>query len=541
MPGKIFISYRRAEAEGLAGRIYDRLQEHFGKDKIFMDVDNVPPGEDFTHIMQRMLDECDVLLALIGPRWLDAADEDGNRRLENSDDFVRTEIATALKRGIRVIPVLLEGASMPHSRDLLDDLKPLSRRDALEIRHSSFDRDFEKLRAAIKRAPSTVSRPRAAVPRWLWAGLGLVVLLAIAGAIGLSIMRQTTTAPAVAVETAPVEITATSVPGTQTPTRTPRPTNTRTPTHTLRPTNTRTPTRTPRPTNTRIPTRTPQPTTPPLGIGSTQVSPKDGMVMSYIPAGEFQMGGDADDGWAECQKLYEPFIGRTCHRDWFTDEEPVHTVYLDAFWMDQTEVTNAQYAKCVTAGACNPPEERGSYTRDSYYGNSHYDDYPVIFIIWDDAQAYCAWAGRRLPTEAEWEKAARGGLAGKRYPWGDEFDGTQANFCDASCGFDWANPNYNDGYADTAPVGSYAPNGYGLYDVAGNVWEWVADWYDRDYYHNSPTNNPQGPSLGRYRVLRGDSWDFSGNLMLVSNRDKNDASTPSLNLGFRCARSATSP
>ena len=152
------------------------------------------------------------------------------------------------------------------------------------------------------------------------------------------------------------------------------------------------------------------------------ISPIDDMVMVYVPAGEFEMGSEAEEGLAACRELYEPFSYRECERSWFEEEEPPHNVYLDAFWIDQTEVTNAQYQACVADGDCDLPEETSSYTHDDYYGNSQYDEYPVIHVSWYDAQDYCEWAGRRLPTEAEWEKAARG-ENGLTYPWGNTFDG----------------------------------------------------------------------------------------------------------------------
>ncbi|MEW5939257.1 MAG: SUMF1/EgtB/PvdO family nonheme iron enzyme, partial [Chloroflexota bacterium] len=247
--------------------------------------------------------------------------------------------------------------------------------------------------------------------------------------------------------------------------------------------------------------------------------PADGMTMLYIPEGSFEMGSN----------------------DGSSDEKPVHTVMLDAYWMDQTEVTNAMYALCVNDGECDPPQYTKSYTRSSYYGDSEYDDYPVIYVDWNQASAYCQWAGARLPTEAEWEKAASWDDDRKEkrvYPWGDTFNGSLLNFCDTNCPFDYADKNSDDGYADTAPVGSY-PGGasfYGLLDMAGNVWEWVADWYSESYYASSPSSNPLGPSSGQYRALRGGSWNLNGYGVRSSYRGRNTPDGIYYNIGFRCAR-----
>jgi len=215
------------------------------------------------------------------------------------------------------------------------------------------------------------------------------------------------------------------------------------------------------------------------------------------------------------------------------DQSPVHEVFLDAFYIDIFEVTNGRYMECVNAGICEPPSSNGSYTQWDYYDNPEFIDYPVIYISWSDAQTYCEWRGARLPTEAEWEVAARGGLHGKLYPWGDESPG---------CYFYLPNgAKFNDDWvckkSDTESVGSYQSNGYGLYDMAGNVLEWVADWYESNYYSESPFENPPGPTSGVQRVTRGGSWNSDWYSLQISFRNRYDPSTSSNFIGFRCARS----
>jgi len=228
--------------------------------------------------------------------------------------------------------------------------------------------------------------------------------------------------------------------------------------------------------------------------------------MAQIPAGCFDMGDHFSEG--------------------DSDELPVHYVCISAFEMDIHEVTNAQYAECVDAGDCEPPAHSGSATRDSYYGNPDYDDYPVIYVGWDEADDYCRWAGKRLPSEAEWEYVGRGGLEGKRYPWGDAISGSDANCWDSG------DPDDN----DTRAVGSYPANGYGLFDMAGNAWEWVNDWYYMEYYSDSPQDDPPGPRVGFYRVLRGGSWGQPTEYLRVAARERYGPLIRLSMFGFRCAR-----
>ncbi|MGD0005350.1 MAG: SUMF1/EgtB/PvdO family nonheme iron enzyme [Anaerolineaceae bacterium] len=244
---------------------------------------------------------------------------------------------------------------------------------------------------------------------------------------------------------------------------------------------------------------------PYLGIVSTQVSPIDDMVEVNVPAGKFLMGSDkSKDSLA------------------WSSEQPMHTVFITNFWIYQTEVTNAMYAKCVSNGKCKTPSSTSSNTRKSYYGNSQFDNYPVIHVSWDDAASYCQWALRKLPTEAEWEKAARG-TDGRIYPWGNQAP-------DASL----ATSGTNDTTAvDSHPAGA---SPYGALDMAGNVWEWVNDWVDPTYYSSQTTwYNPQGPSSGDRKGLRGGSWNYfqHGDIRVAFRADTAPGKSGD-DIGFRC-------
>ncbi|OQA22204.1 MAG: Serine/threonine-protein kinase pkn1 [Chloroflexi bacterium ADurb.Bin360] len=216
--------------------------------------------------------------------------------------------------------------------------------------------------------------------------------------------------------------------------------------------------------------------------------------MVYVPAGEFQMGSTE---------------GRLSGK-------PVHPVAVDGFWIDRTEVTNAQYQRCVVAGICRPSE----YSEDSAYNGA---EQPVVGVAWEDVATYAAWVGGRLPTEAEWEYAARG-PKGFTYPWGNEWDCARGNFV-GDCGLDT--------YRLPAPVGSF-PEGaswVGALDMAGNVWEWVADWHGA--YPAERQVNPSGPASSDYRVLRGGSFNFDQDVARCSSRFGSDPYGRGRSLGFR--------
>jgi len=586
-----------------------------------MDVDTIDAGVDFVKVLEEAVQSCDVLVALIGRRWLNLKDENGARRLDNPEDFVRVEIATALERDIRVIPVLVGGASMPGSIELPENLHSLARRNALTVNHATFHADMSRLIEHLERALQAAEdskvlkakklqeeqvrkERRAQVEKrlhqadtainlsdWSLAGEKLKEILALAPghleaqaklefvkeklaaleeqkkiesrekeearkrkekqereaaakAQAERLARDKTKAEERARQAAlrkerqreivervktffagmgklPFYITSGMVllfifgyiisnielPIKPEPTKTPAASTPATVATSTLPISTDTPIRE-------------------LGVSSTMVSEKDGMVMVYVPAGDFQMGSENGDD----------------------DEMPVHTVYLDAFWIDQTEVTNEMFAAFLNAEGNQSEggvawldeddgDERIHKVGDTWRADSGYGDHPVIEVSWYGANAYCEWVGRRLPTEAEWEKAAGWDADTKvhrTYPWGELIDDSYAN--------------YNQNVEDTTPVGSYdkGTSFYRVYDMAGNVWEWVADWYGRDYYKNSTAgNNPTGPSSGNHRVLRGGSWFYGESNIRSANRNLlNDPSIPSISssdIGFRCSRSAAAP
>ncbi len=237
------------------------------------------------------------------------------------------------------------------------------------------------------------------------------------------------------------------------------------------------------------------------------VNSKDGSLLVRIPTGEYCMGSESGT----------------------PPERPAHRVSLGSFYIAQYPVTNAQYRQFVLDTGHRTPylddarAERENWDQERNLPPAGREDHPVVLVSWHDAQAYCVWAGGRLPTEAEWESAARGGLAGEPYPWGDGINRELANY---------------DNRAGTTPVGSYPSNPYGLYDMAGNVWEWVADWYDPHYYAVSPTEDPQGPATGTVKVLRGGAWLLFPEFCRVSYRFRNNPNFRFNLIGFRLAKSA---
>lgn len=229
---------------------------------------------------------------------------------------------------------------------------------------------------------------------------------------------------------------------------------------------------------------------------------------TFIPGGDYQRG--------RTHKL--PDDGLKWWPELLTDDRPVRKITVDPFYIDTYEVTTTEYARFVAATKRKPPYNWGHPSPPAGKEN-----HPVSGVSWFDAEAYCRWAGKRLPAEAEWERAARGLPEGQKYPWGER------------------NPTKKDARYDTVegpgPVGQFPPNLFGLYDIAGNVWEWCSDWYEREYYATAPEKNPQGPETGAYKVIRGGSWSDVAKYLTTAHRSWARPAEETPTVGIRCAAS----
>ncbi len=428
----IFINYRRKDSAPYAGRVYDRLAGHFGHGHVFMDIDQIEPGEVFDQVIQEKLAAVQVAVVLIGEHWLDIADANGQRRLDHSDDWVRLEIAAVLERGIRVIPVLVGGAAMPKSTQLPECLVPLTRRQAVEITsHARFHADADKLIKALEKivgvpVPSKSEPPKKPEEP---EKPGFPRFAAIAGVIGIGF----------------VGIYFGLTPPKSTPNK-------------LEPEN-----------------QVIEPIVATKSSEAAVIEPE----MVRIEPGKFLMGSP------------------TSHSDGHDSERPQREVTINyAFEIGKYEVTFDEYDAFANATERQLPSDEG-------WGRGKQ---PVINVSFNDAQDYVNWLSKqtgkkyRLPSEAEWEYAARAGTK-SRYWWGDEIGHNNAN-CDG-CRSYWDDKQ-------TAPVSSFGANAFGLYNTAGNVGEWVEDcWHDN--YRNAPTNGSAWKKSDNgycgKRVIRGGSWD----------------------------------
>ena len=426
----IFISYRRDDSKYQARMIYQSFARVVSAKDLFMDVDSIPPGADFVKILKDWVDGCDILLALIGPGWINATDpKTGRRRLDNPHDFVRIEIGEALKRDIPVVPVLLDGTNMPAADELPDDLKALRQRNAEFVDYRTFDHDVQRLIAKLVPAATTAKHDD----------------------------------------------------GRHVP-----------------------------PINTSVPAPAPRPQTPAQPSRGTPVKPGEVFTdiagvtpeMIVVPAGEFLMGSPDHEG------------GRD------KDEGPQHKVTISRpFAVGRFPVIFDEWDKARDLGFGGPKlEDRFGRGRQ-----------PVINVSWEEAKAYADWLAKysdkpyRLLTEAEWEYACRAGSK-TRFSFGD---------AESDLGrYAWYSGNSG---SKTHPVGEKKPNAFGFYDMHGNVWEWVNDWYD-SYGNDGPQTDPQGPSTGQVRVVRGGSWNGDAGYLRSAYRDDNTPDSRDYDLGFRLAR-----
>lgn len=512
---KIFISYRRDDSQYQADRLHLALKKHVSNPRrdIFIDIDNIPVGVDFVAHLDAKVAECDVLLALIGPDWLDARDpQTGKRRLDDPADFVRIEIASALKRGIPVAPVLLDGASFPPLNELPDDLKTLTRRNGVEVRRASFDTDAERMIRGLRlkelgRKPAPAPPPKTERGRspaaWIVSVVALGVIAAGAAGAWLADPFGWRVAPATIGSGVEPQSTAARID--------PVP-----PSSTLG--NAAEPVGPGAPLNAE-PGASPPASAPPPSA-STAVAPAPAAAkpaprviekfrdcsscpeMAKTPAGNFLMGAP--------KSLQES-----------ENAKPQHRVTIGySFAMATLETTLGDWNKCVSAGVC-----RASHA--TWYTDPAL---PVGGVTWLEAKVYTDWLSResgkpyRLPTEAEWEYAARAGTTTPFWT-GARLLPSQARY--------QSSPG-----VEMVAAGSYPPNPFGLHDTAGNVFEWVEDCWAAGY---TPQHLADGSAyVGgpcTYRVFRGGSFFFPAGASSSTSRLMIKPDDWAGYTGFRVARS----
>jgi formylglycine-generating enzyme required for sulfatase activity len=545
MAGKIFINYRRDDSISTAGRLHDRLAQTFGRKNLFMDVDHIPAGIDFVDYLPSQVAACDVFLAVIGPNWLDAKDDDGCRRFDNPDDFVTIEIAAALARNIRVIPVLVDGARTPKADKLPDSIKPLVRRNAVEVRNTSFGRDAEALVDKVREA---LKSPRPVMGQWPFMAsaaarlmapgrwrmvAGSATALLLVGWIGLYYMgvpvwvpwtrpdgseakRADTAAPKAKDDRERAEATAKAEADAKRNAEEQR-------------------------MRAEAAAKAEAAARPDLALavepGSGQSfrdRPVDGQPcptcpeMIVVPAGDLMMGSP------------ETERGRS------DEEGPQHPVIIaNALAIGKFSITRGEFAAFVketghrTEGGCGVLSgSEWKYQPDHSWRSPSFDQddrHPVVCVNWHDANTFAAWLSKkvgkayRLLTEAEREYAARAGTA-TRYSFGD--DGAWLS--------EYAWYEANAGGA-THPVGEKKPNAFGLFDMHGNVWAWCEDtWHSN--YRGAPNNGSAWRTGDTpYRVLRGGSWYRPANGLRSAFRIALSPDVRYNDVGFRVARGLLPP
>ena len=455
----IFISYRREDSAAYARLLSSSLKAHFGaRHQVFMDLDSIEPGEDFVDAIKRTVASCDVLIAIIGKQWLASVDEQGRARLQNPEDFVRVEIQTALDRKIRVIPALVGGARMPGSQDFPLELSAFARRNAFPIHDDSFAQSMNRLIESLDKALAEPAATDTLPP-----AVSSATKLKEVGGSNSFAWRWRISVGAGAALALVVLVVVLSRPGRDKEIG-------------------REVASSGGDASTQAPKEEPQ--SKGSTVGQTRNNPKDGLTYVWIPPGRFTMGCSQGDG--DCDD----------------DENPAHEVTISkGFWLGQTEVTQEAYER---ATGKNPSGLKGAKL-------------PVDSVTWTEGDAYCRAVGGRLPSEAEWEYAARAGSMGSRY--GDIED------------IAWYDKNSGN---KTHEVARKSKNAWGLYDLLGNAWEWVADLYGS--YPSGSVTDPRGPLAGSLtRVLRGGSWNYGAGYSRASFRVKVEPEIRSFNSGFRCA------
>lgn len=476
---QVFISYSRRDialVEQLAADL-----KTAGLD-VWYDLSGLDGGARWRIEIERAIRESQYVIVVLSPDSV-------------ASEWVEREYLFANNLGKEIIPLYYRPCDLPlyylnvHYIDIQGENYKLNLKKlllALDVESVAKKPSVPESAKSISQKPKKIQTRK----KWVWQTIMILIVLAglmLVSVFGIPLLlKQPVNTPG---STLILSITPHAV-GTYTFTYTPSVTLTIAPTatHTIVPSLT----------STKIPTETPIPL-------PGEITDNFGVEMVLVPAGNFIMGSDLN----------------------IIDTNPLHTVYLDSFYIDKYEVTNALYKTCVDSGACQPPLKISSETRPVYFGNPAFNDYPVVYVDWYMAENFCKWRGAQLPTEAQWEKAARG-TDGRSYPWGEGIDCSQANYLECNLG-------------DTAQVGQYESGVsiYDAYDMTGNVYEWVADRYSDTYYSVSPDKNPTGPESGEHRVTRGGAYNFTqGNDCTYFRNGFNLPSYSWNYLGFRCARDA---
>lgn len=516
---KVFISYRRDDTPAASRLLFLRLTEEqrFGADHVFFDIHAMRTGTDFVERIHEQVAECTVMLAVIGRSWAQG------KKIFEDDDFVRLEILAAVARAIPIMPIFVDGAKPPKAKEVPAELRPFLRIQGLPL---STGGDFDNHINAIEREARRLSvdflqrPPPTIVPRQRTSTTGSAGLVrtqrpSVAASLRARkgpLVAAVTVGALLSAGAAAWRTSKLSTDGMPAASASAEPTAS----------------------SSVAPPPSPPSVAPPRSPPSC---PGD---MALIPAGQFFMGSDAKDAPA--------------------NQKPSHNVKLPGFCMDLYEVTAKEYRDCASVGKCRPsarevdwqnitPNDKTIYSALCTLSDPEKAEHPVNCVTWEMAHTYCNKNDKRLPTEAEWEYATRG-PDGRVYPWGDEAPtALHLNACGTECLL-WAKNNRvpqqffgalyqeDDGFATTAPVGKF-PAGrsrFGPYDVVGNVWEWVQDW--QGVYSPEDQTDPQGPSGGTKRVIRGGAWNASlPEWLHPAFRYAQDPQSSSHSVGFRCAKS----